>query len=584
MKGAVVMNCKRLSSSIIISSLLICVLNPVQALTVVSGEVSGRWTMEGSPYIANGDITLPSGSALRIDPGVEVKFANDTYFNVLGTLTAIGTIQDSITFRANSGGVGDWRWFKFEGGASSASQLQYCIIQHTEQGLFFSRTQAFVANSRISDHQSACVRFEFSGAEVFRSLIANSERNGVRVDESSNARISNCTISNCEGNGISVGGGASPVIEYVLISGQINENGIFLFEAGACSLSYNRIYGCGIRAVTVFTSNNAVLLRNIAYRNAGDYAVYVYRSQNVNLINNTIHGNTVTGAAYVNSSGSMINNIVSGNGDYGLFVQGNNVELEYNDAWGNTRSNYFGIEAGRNDISEDPRFVNPGIYDFTPQEGSPVIDTGSPRYSDPDGTVADIGAIFFNQNHPPEITSFWPENLDTTAGDQEIEFGVEATDPDGDNLTYAWYVNSELRGAQSVFRHTFTVDGVYYVFVVVSDRLYMGDAMVDWAFTVEGSFVNENAPLQPAGFQITVPYPNPFNDSSRFSVVSMTGGELDVSVYNICGIKVAELWKGNILPGTRTFTVSSKLMPVGSYFLSAEQNGNRSLQKITVLK
>jgi hypothetical protein len=40
--------------------------------TVIGGDVSGMWTAAGSPYLIDGDITVPAGQTLTIEPGVEV--------------------------------------------------------------------------------------------------------------------------------------------------------------------------------------------------------------------------------------------------------------------------------------------------------------------------------------------------------------------------------------------------------------------------------------------------------------------------------------------------------------------------------
>ncbi|MBL0062513.1 MAG: hypothetical protein IPP40_13765 [bacterium] len=42
--------------------------------TLVSGEVQGEWTIEGSPYIAVGNPVLAADDTLIINAGVIVKF------------------------------------------------------------------------------------------------------------------------------------------------------------------------------------------------------------------------------------------------------------------------------------------------------------------------------------------------------------------------------------------------------------------------------------------------------------------------------------------------------------------------------
>ena len=109
-----------------------------------------------------------------------------------------------------------------------------------------------------------------------------------------------------------------------------------------------------------------------------------------------------------------------------------NILLQVLKNYDNYNINYTNIDGdwgGNGNISTDPLFTDPNNGDFTLQSTSPCIDAGDPNSDrDPDGTRADIGAKFFNQNHPPEIRSYWPEDPDTIQGDQEQAFGVEAVD------------------------------------------------------------------------------------------------------------------------------------------------------------
>ena len=80
------------------------------------------WDTDGSPYLITGDVTVPNGQSLTIEPGVEVRFtplsddqsggqdSNRGELRIYGILTAEGTESDSITFTSNSTSPssGDW--------------------------------------------------------------------------------------------------------------------------------------------------------------------------------------------------------------------------------------------------------------------------------------------------------------------------------------------------------------------------------------------------------------------------------------------------------------------------------------------
>ena len=57
----------------------------------VSGEAVGTWSESDSPYRVVGEIAVPAGETLTIEPGVDVLFAVDVPFRVEGALHTRGT-------------------------------------------------------------------------------------------------------------------------------------------------------------------------------------------------------------------------------------------------------------------------------------------------------------------------------------------------------------------------------------------------------------------------------------------------------------------------------------------------------------
>lgn len=102
------------------------------AQTEVSGDVFGIWTLEGSPYIVVDTITVPQNESLTIEPGVEVRFlplANGVrnLFFVNGSLTATGTVEDSIFFTSQD--IGFWGiWTDYNNFNNVDIRLEYCVI------------------------------------------------------------------------------------------------------------------------------------------------------------------------------------------------------------------------------------------------------------------------------------------------------------------------------------------------------------------------------------------------------------------------------------------------------------------------
>jgi len=163
-----------------------------------------------------------------------------------------------------------------------------------------------------------------------------------------------------------------------------------------------------------------------------------------------------------NSSPIIVNSIISDNtGNYGIYVQANypgNPTISYSDFWNNEVGNFYGVNdsVGVNittnangdscdafyNIQLDPLFVDPlngdyhlswANYPVTDSTKSPCIDAGDPSSPlDPDGTIADMGAYYFNQNlsvdDPQEITTYhftnYPNPISSNINNLSVSFYI----------------------------------------------------------------------------------------------------------------------------------------------------------------
>ncbi|GBE29279.1 hypothetical protein BMS3Bbin04_00291 [bacterium BMS3Bbin04] len=79
------------------------------------------------------------------------------------------------------------------------------------------------------------------------------------------------------------------------------------------------------------------------------------------------------------------------------------TELNYTTIYGNSGGNWVGpleeFDGVNGNVEEDPAFLNSDDGDFHLAENSPCIDTGNPNLpNDPDDTVADKGAFYYDQS------------------------------------------------------------------------------------------------------------------------------------------------------------------------------------------
>ena len=110
----------------------------IKGQTNVSGGIYANttWTLANSPYIVTDTVVVFPNVTLTIEPGVVVKFDSTKFLDVRGTISAVGTQTDSITFTSSSANpsVGSWR------GILSWSQnsidIEYCNLYYADTALF----------------------------------------------------------------------------------------------------------------------------------------------------------------------------------------------------------------------------------------------------------------------------------------------------------------------------------------------------------------------------------------------------------------------------------------------------------------
>ncbi len=131
------------------------------------------WLLASSPYTVCGVLTVAAGATLTIQPGVTVLFQAGNKLNVAGTLTALGTPTQTITFTGVSHAAGSWGGLSAVGTAITPAKV--------------SLNHALVDYGGTAGSSGAAVYADQAALTITRSLIRNSAGNGVYV--SINARL-----------------------------------------------------------------------------------------------------------------------------------------------------------------------------------------------------------------------------------------------------------------------------------------------------------------------------------------------------------------------------------------------------------
>lgn len=139
--------------------------------------------------------------------------------------------------------------------------------------------------------------------------------------------------------------------------------------------------------------------------NAGYDGINIIGESDPVISYNTITNNSFNGIriepnlAGMYGNATITNNIVVENDDSGIRARSSNLTatIAYNDIWNNVSLDYLPLgllENVENDVSLNPEFYDVEAGDYRLHPCSGAIDKGDPNDpADPDGTVADVGAL-----------------------------------------------------------------------------------------------------------------------------------------------------------------------------------------------
>lgn len=333
---------------------------------------------------ANATIINVPGDYPTIQAGIDASVDGDT------VIVALGTYRENIDFSGKNILV------------QSESGPESTIIAIATSGL---PTVQFAS----SENQSATI-------QGF-TILGDSSSWGIYIDNSSPTIYRNKIIGHDAGIFSTYG---SPLIRrneisycYRTIEPDLG-GGIVLDNSPHSIIDSNTIHhnfapGGNDGAIFIIVSENVSIVRNIFYLNsASGYCPGMHLSFSSNIIieNNTFakhEGTDPSGVLtlYLCSDIDIRNNIFSYSNTHGiyLFPGNSNISSDYNCFFNNDAGPTSGIPPGSNSIFDDPQFIDFENNDFHLLDISPCIDAGDPNSPyDPDLTIADMGALYFEPN------------------------------------------------------------------------------------------------------------------------------------------------------------------------------------------
>ena len=301
-------------------------------------------------------------------------------------------------------------------------------------GVFINDNSSSIISNCIIRNNSAekggGIFVENASVEIYDSIIKNNislnEGGGIYINNGI-ANIYNSSISN--NLATSGGGGLKSLNSEIIISNSnFNNNssyrgGGILSDGGIMSIYHSLLKEnfaeVGETALSFYGGFQSLINCTIA-NNYGPEQTAIHSERNeLNIKNSVIYGNS--GNNYI---------AIGGTGGSALYVSYSLIEGGQESILSDTGIIYW-LEGN---ISEDPQFND----DFTLQSSSPCIDAGDPNSTlDLDGTIADMGTYFFDQDPPiygcnNELACNYDSNV--TDNDGSCEYPSENYDCDGNCL------------------------------------------------------------------------------------------------------------------------------------------------------
>jgi parallel beta-helix repeat protein len=503
-------------------------------------------------------------------------------------------------------------------------------------GIYCYSSSPTISNCNIAGNHSISeisagggMFFHISSPIISDCTISGNSANdggGIYSRSGSNPIINDCTISentaHYDGGGIWCGMGSIPIISDCNISGNSADDGagIHCYQGGIPSIRNSVITGNTAISdgggISCYTNSDAIINSCTISRNsaASGGGVFCISNSSPTINNCAITDNTGEGVYSSNAGGTSDPQItysdVDNNslGDFGGDVAPDLGVIVGVNANGDPRDPYF-------NISLDPMYADPDAGDFQLQVTSPCIDAGDPSTPlDPDGTLADIGAFYFDQSDLLLVTVTLTPTSSTylTASGGTISFDVHVVSNVADTYPNVMFwtkvkLPNGIFYPQVQFQTTFTLTpymdvsgslnqdipafapagdyemwgwvgqnpnfgpsfGGFFTFFK-DEGVTDGSSVNDWSSN--GYMIANNATQKdalPTSYDMKSAYPNPFNPTTTINVVLPEAAELTVSVYNVTGQQVAELANGYLNAGSHTLTFDASGMASGLYFVRA---------------
>ena len=344
----------------------------------IAGNLSGTLS-NNNVYIITGDVTIPIGQSLIIQPGTVIKFDGHYSITASGTLTANGTPGNNIYFITNSLSI-IWNAIVIE---TSSSSFSNCIFESFTYALYLYQCSPNITNNEFRKFGGNAITGSYSSSLISENWIHDFNlffaARGIDLHGGSAVVICN-KINDGTGNGMEISGNCTIKNNLIYNITGFRGNGIYFGPSSTDIFENNYLHDCN---VGVLISAN------------------IQPKPHPIITNNTITNMAVAGIQLNDllATGDIINNIIVNNESGISQISPNSCPpqaggscattpsvVSNNLVWNNTNGNYPGVQV-----------MNIGMNTTTNAQGNP-IDQYNNMSLDP----------IFVQNQQPELSSNSP--------------------------------------------------------------------------------------------------------------------------------------------------------------------------------
>ncbi|MBN1481310.1 CotH kinase family protein [candidate division KSB1 bacterium] len=361
-------------------------------------------TGANSPYFVLQDVVVSPNTTLTLTEGTHLQLAAGSSLIVNGRLVAHGSAAQPVVLR----GIGDNRWgaLCFQD-ATAASTLSHVNITGATTGSDAAHFKAAVSTWN-SDVTLDYIRIEHVNQPFYANggtiVLTNSTLDGIDSgDDIANIQYASARVENCHlfGNGEldfdAVDQGIIRNNRIDIISTNSNRDGIDIGASDHVLIENNRIFDCPDKGISVGENSADTIIRGNLVVNAA-MGVAVKDDSYARIDHTTFYNDSVGVACYEKMAGqgggtaTVTNSIFAGHFASEFTVDGtSSIQINYS-------LSEWNLMQGLGNHHDNARFVDPLTDNFYLQMDSPCIDAGDPTApKDPDGSLADIGAFFYNK-------------------------------------------------------------------------------------------------------------------------------------------------------------------------------------------